>query len=65
MNAETEKIVSRLEKLGFKVNKECFDGEVYMSRRRRGTTLLADVQLNGNINGEPAEKFIEWARSYK
>lgn len=65
MNNDVEKIVSRLEKMGFQINKECGDGEVWLSRKKRATTFYATVQPDGNINGEPAEKFIEWVKSYK
>ena len=65
MDAITEKVVRRLEKLGFKINKECADGEVYMSRWRKGTTLMGTVQPDGNINGKSADQYIEWVKSYK
>jgi hypothetical protein len=64
MDATTEKVVRRLEKLGFKINSECADGEVYMSRKRRGVTFYATVEINGNVNTEPADQYIEWVKNY-
>lgn len=65
LDKEKEESIQRLERLGFHINKRCFDGEVYMSRKRGGTTILATVQANGNINGESADKYMSWVKNYK
>lgn len=65
MSDNTEKLVSCLEKMGFQIDREYGDGEVWLSRKKGATTFYATVQPGGNINGEPAEKFIEWVKSYQ
>lgn len=60
-----EQIIKKLEKLGFVFNKQCNDGEVYMSRKRGYTTLYATIEVCGKVNGMNVNDFIAWVKNYK